>query len=48
MVLGTVLFTVLPVAVSLFLSFSEWNFIAGFSREALTFVGLKNYSSYSR
>lgn len=43
MVAGTMLFTILPVVFSLFLSFAEWNFIAGFSREALTFVGWKNY-----
>ena len=43
MLLGTLIFTVLPVVASLLLSFTEWNFLAGFSRDALTFVGWKNY-----
>ncbi|MBW8349699.1 sugar ABC transporter permease [Bacillus sp. IITD106] len=43
MLIGTMLFTLMPVVISLFLSFTEWNFLAGLTREALTFVGVENY-----
>jgi len=39
--LGFLIFTLIPVLISLYLSFTEWNFMQGF--EGIKFTGLKNY-----
>lgn len=39
--LGFLIFTLIPVVISLYLSFTEWNFMQGF--EGIKFVGIKNY-----
>mgnify|MGYP002605989994 CR=1 FL=1 len=39
---GFLVFTLIPVIISLFLSFTEWNFMQGW--DAIKWVGLKNYT----
>lgn len=39
---GFLVFTLIPVIISLFLSFTEWNFMQGW--DAIEWVGLKNYT----
>ena len=39
--IGFLVFTFVPVVISLFLSFCDWNFMKGF--EGIEFIGLKNY-----
>ena len=39
--LGFLIFTLIPVIISLFLSFSQWNFMEGWG--AIKFTGLENY-----
>lgn len=39
--LGFLIFTLIPVIISLLLSFTEWNFMSGF--EGIKFIGIKNY-----
>lgn len=39
--IGFLVFTFVPVVISLFLSFCDWNFMTGF--DGIEFVGLKNY-----
>ncbi len=39
--LGFLIFTLIPVLISLYLSFTEWNFMQGF--EGIKFTGFKNY-----
>lgn len=39
--IGFLVFTFVPVVISLFLSFCDWNFMQGF--DGIEFVGLKNY-----
>lgn len=41
MLIGVTLLTLLPIIISLFLSFTEWNFLHGFKR--IEFVGLRNF-----
>ncbi|UKS25370.1 sugar ABC transporter permease [Paenibacillus sp. HWE-109] len=41
MVLGLVIFTLFPIIASFFLSFTDWNFVAGFSKTK--FLGLDNF-----
>ncbi|MBA2940156.1 sugar ABC transporter permease [Paenibacillus sp. CGMCC 1.16610] len=41
MVLGLFVFTLFPIIASFFLSFTDWNFVAGFSK--VKFLGLDNF-----
>jgi multiple sugar transport system permease protein len=41
MVLGLFIFTLFPIVASFFLSFTDWNFVAGFSK--VKFLGLDNF-----
>ncbi|TBL74648.1 carbohydrate ABC transporter permease [Paenibacillus thalictri] len=43
MIIGVTFMTVIPIVISLLLSFTEWNFLKGFSPGAIKFVGLDNY-----
>ncbi|OCT11601.1 sugar ABC transporter permease [Paenibacillus pectinilyticus] len=42
MLLGLVIFTLFPIIASFFLSFTDWNFVAGFSK--VKFLGLDNFT----
>jgi multiple sugar transport system permease protein len=42
MLIGLTVFTVLPILATLFLSLTEWNFVAGFDK--IKFIGLKNFT----
>jgi multiple sugar transport system permease protein len=44
MYLGVIVLTLLPILISLFLSFTEWNFLKGFSPQAIKLVGFANYA----
>ena len=41
MLLGLLVFTLFPIIASFFLSFTNWNFVAGFSK--VKFLGLDNF-----
>lgn len=41
MMIGLLVFTLFPIIASFFLSFTDWNFVAGFSK--MNFVGLDNF-----
>jgi len=41
MLIGVTLLTILPIIISMFLSFTDWNFLHGFRR--IEFVGLRNF-----
>ncbi|MDR6553477.1 sugar ABC transporter permease [Paenibacillus qinlingensis] len=42
MVIGLFIFTLFPIIASFFLSFTDWNFVAGFSK--VKFLGLDNFT----
>ncbi|MEK8127921.1 sugar ABC transporter permease [Paenibacillus filicis] len=44
MLLGVLVLTVAPILISLVLSFTEWNFMKGFSPGAIKFTGLANFA----
>ncbi|RXZ81723.1 sugar ABC transporter permease [Paenibacillaceae bacterium] len=44
MLLGVLVLTVAPILISLVLSFTEWNFMKGFSPGAIKFTGMTNFS----
>src|SRR5438309_1428345 len=42
MITGLTIFTLLPILATLYLSMTEWNFVAGFDK--IEFIGLRNFS----